>query len=166
MLLELKLHRTSLLIERKLNGYLHKAGIDVTDLAVLIAASEKPQSQIEIATALEIHPNLVTQACGRLQRIEYIERQHDPEDRRRFLVFLSPLGHSLVRETKAARAELARLIFYPLNEEEIEQFDSLLTKLLENPGEPFAVKMDDLRVKRKVRVAGKRDMPQTRMNTG
>lgn len=137
MLFDFKLHRASLLVERKLNGYLRKAGMNVVDLGVLIAASKKPQSQIEIASALDIHPNVVTQACARLERMKYIERQQDPEDRRRLLVFLSPLGHGLVRKTKAAMAELARLIFYPLNQEEIEQFDLLLTKILENPGEPY-----------------------------
>lgn len=129
MLLDLKIRRASLLVERRMNRYLRKADIDIVELGVLIAASEKLQSQVDIATALDIHPNSISQICGRLLRMEYIERRHDPEDRRRLLVSLTPLGHSLVKKTKQAVADLEGLIFYPLSDEQIEQLDALVTKL-------------------------------------
>jgi DNA-binding MarR family transcriptional regulator len=136
LLLHLKLRRFDIILARRLNRYLQvRTDLDRVELSVLVTASEEERSQIEIANLLEIHPNVMTQIVRRLVKLRYAERQKDRKDRRRLLLVPSPAGISLVKRIKRNSGQLLRVLLHPLSDEQIEQLEALVTKLVDGQAE-------------------------------
>ncbi|MCD5344971.1 MarR family transcriptional regulator [Agromyces sp. H3Y2-19a] len=67
-------------------------GINVVDLQALgfIARSGAPMTAGEVSQATELPTSTTTRVLDRLEKQGYIERSHDPADRRRVVVQLAP----------------------------------------------------------------------------
>ena len=101
------------------------------DFAVLAVLEESgPVSQAELGRRLGLDRNDVNGVVGRLQKAGHVEREVDPQDRRRNVVSLTPDGGQYLGElqtlTDAVQAELVSA----LDAEEVEQLRALLSKLL------------------------------------
>jgi DNA-binding MarR family transcriptional regulator len=90
----------------------------------------------DIARLVDLDPGAVTRLADRLQKKGYLRRASDPADRRSVILSLTRAGRKLVPDLAAAADENDRDFFGVLNEEERDQFQALLGKLLraaENP---------------------------------
>lgn len=86
-------------------------------------------SQQQLADALEIRPQSVSEAAALLEERGYILRESSPADRRITLLRLTDAGRAHAEALALERAEHARQFFAPLTEEEKATLLSLLTRL-------------------------------------
>lgn len=73
---------------------------------LVVLASGRPASQLEIAGALRVVPSLVVRLADHLERIGAIERARDPADRRRQVLSLTGHGRALLAQCAAATRSL------------------------------------------------------------
>ncbi len=77
----------------------------------------------------DVRKNTITSLLKGLEDRGLIERSTDPDDRRGFLIRITPAGRELVRSTAPARFEFMNQITSSLTDEERDQFLVLLGKL-------------------------------------
>jgi DNA-binding MarR family transcriptional regulator len=51
----------------------------------------------DAAYAIKVTPSNMTEIVNRLVRLEYVTRDTDPKDRRRYLIYATPAGRDLVK---------------------------------------------------------------------
>jgi DNA-binding MarR family transcriptional regulator len=84
-------------------------GLDGRDLAVLSAvASGDPLSQLEVAARLRVDRTSIGDLLDGLEDRGFVERRRSPEDRRRNVVVLTPLGKSTFAAAERIRLEVER----------------------------------------------------------
>jgi DNA-binding MarR family transcriptional regulator len=90
-------------------------GVNGRDLAVLsaIAASE-PLSQLEVAARLRVDRTSIGDLLDGLEERGLVERRRSPEDRRRNVVVLTPLGESTFEAAERIRREVESEFLAPL----------------------------------------------------
>jgi DNA-binding MarR family transcriptional regulator len=64
---------------------------------------EGPASVSDLAQALRVRPQSMAQTIGDLEAERMVERNPDPNDRRRALVSLTPAGQARIEEDRAVR---------------------------------------------------------------
>jgi MarR family transcriptional regulator, lower aerobic nicotinate degradation pathway regulator len=101
------------------------------EFAVLNHLSESgPLSQQELGQALRINPSNLVGLLDLLEGDGLLVRVRDPQDRRRHLVTLTPMGRRrLVRAWEAAEAAEVELLS-PLSDQERERLRSMLERLV------------------------------------
>jgi DNA-binding MarR family transcriptional regulator len=99
-----------------------QAGLQRTKLRMLLAIRRQPAAGSAtigvLAEALDIDRNAVVEIVDELVRQGFVTRQRDPQDRRRFLIALTPTGEQWIapviegelRELAAAGPELLRAL--------------------------------------------------------
>jgi MarR family transcriptional regulator, organic hydroperoxide resistance regulator len=97
------LYRSHIQVSAALRQAFQDAGHDLTpeQWAVLLGLWEDEglnQSQLGEKTFKDRHN--ITRILRQLDRRGYIEKLHDKKDKRAFRVYLSPAGHSLLKELK------------------------------------------------------------------
>ncbi|WP_344971746.1 MarR family transcriptional regulator [Streptosporangium fragile] len=93
-----------------------------------------------LAEWLDTHPATMTNRLDRLERAGYIERAHDPGDRRRLLVALTDAGRAVWEDRMAKGDQTERALLAPLDPGELELLDDLLRRLVlgaERDGPPL-----------------------------
>lgn len=68
------------------------------DVLALVARSSESISMIRIARALGVNPSSVSRSMKRLMEDGLVSRQTDPDDERRFLLAMLPLGRAVYDE--------------------------------------------------------------------
>ncbi len=97
---------------------------------ILEALSEKEgRSQKDLAEKLDIRPQSVSEAVGRMEEEGWILRRPDPGDGRGVLVFLTEKGARRREEVRREKEALAKRFFAVLNQSEKETLFSLLQKI-------------------------------------
>lgn len=71
------------------------------DVLSLVARSSKSISMIRIARTLDVNPSSVSRSMKRLMEDGLVSRQTDPDDERRFLLAMLPLGCKVYDEMDA-----------------------------------------------------------------
>jgi DNA-binding MarR family transcriptional regulator len=89
----------------------------------------------DIARLIDLDPGAVTRLADRLQKKGFLRRASDPADRRSVILSLTRTGRKLVPDLAAAADENDRAFFGVLDEEERDQFQTLLGKLLRSAEE-------------------------------
>lgn len=103
-----------------------------SDFAVLAALEEYgPLSQADICRRLGLDRNDVSGIVTRLQAGGYIDRQPDPDDRRRNLVTVNQAGMRYLEETQTKADKAQAELLSGLDMEERRQLHALLAKALE-----------------------------------
>jgi MarR family transcriptional regulator, organic hydroperoxide resistance regulator len=99
------------LVEHAWNGHLAQWDLNHAGLAVLHVLLGGPQTQRELAAAVQVEDQTMSRTLERLDRSGYVERRRDDADRRRVVVTLTPTG----RETclRASDIEVAEGYFAP-----------------------------------------------------
>ena len=103
-----------------------------SDFAVLAVLEEYgPVSQADLGRRLGIDRNDINAIVTRLQAAGYINRQADPEDRRRNLVTINLSGTCYLEQIEHNAAEVQDELLSALDANERRQLHELLAKALE-----------------------------------
>jgi DNA-binding MarR family transcriptional regulator len=102
-----------------------------------------PPEGIQVSALAElarVRKQTMAQAVEQLERLGYVERRPDPNDRRARLVFLTPRGHAVRPVSHAAGHRVEERWAELTSPEEIESLrltlQRLLTQLREQPDKP------------------------------
>lgn len=93
-----------------------------------------PCSQQTLAEELRIDRSVMVGLCEDLERGERIRRERNPDDRRAYLVSLTPQGRTALRTLERGASDYLDEILAPLDPTERAQLTVLLGKLLARPG--------------------------------
>lgn len=98
--------------------------------------------QKELAERLQIRPASLSELLDKMQKSGWIQRRGNEKDRRKINIFLTEDGKGISQQMIEARRDMASTVFGVLNEEEQEQLEMLLSKLIseleKNQGEEFS----------------------------
>lgn len=126
----IKLWRAAHLVEVLANADLADHNLTLSQFGVLEALFHiGPLSQRELARKILRSSGNLTLVIENLERDGLVTRQRDPEDRRVMVVTLTPLGEERVRGILPGHVRGIQEIFDVLEEDEIEQLESLTRKL-------------------------------------
>jgi MarR family transcriptional regulator, lower aerobic nicotinate degradation pathway regulator len=115
-----------------------RAGFSPYHYSVLALLEEGARStQAEIADALELDRGGLVKLLDVLEAKQMIERQRDPNDRRRHFVSLTPAGRTQLAAFRTIVAQLDADFLAPLDDEERVTLHNLLLQLAQPLGAPF-----------------------------
>ena len=125
-------YRMGRLLQHNLRAVLRDADVDVTPeqyflLYKLFREDGVPQSSLA-DRVLGDYPN-ITRLIDGLVKKQYVERQSDPSDRRRFLIFLTEQGRQIMRSMAPAIRSQRNRLFGAFSEEETTQFVDYIRRL-------------------------------------
>jgi DNA-binding MarR family transcriptional regulator len=92
-------------------------------------AESGPLTQIELATAMAIDRTAMVYLLDDLEQQALVQRVRSPQDRRAFLIHLTPGGRDAQRQAAAALQGAAETLLTPLDEAERRQLIDLLAKI-------------------------------------
>lgn len=88
-----------------------RLGVNATDHRCLDILDQRgPQTAGALAEALALSPSAVTTVLDRLQRLRYVRREANPQDRRQVVVALTPLLRRRARELYGDGSESGALL--------------------------------------------------------
>lgn len=102
-----------------------------------------PQSQQELADALNFDKSHLVARIDDLQRRGLVTRTQDPSDRRRNRIALTPAGQELVERLRPVAHESQRDFLQALSAAERETMIGLLRRVLDANDETHAAVLDD-----------------------
>lgn len=112
------------------------AGITVDQWIVLKQISENNgTSQVEIANSTVKDAPTTTRIIDQLTRKGLIAKQLDPEDRRRYMVFITEKGQALIRRLWPVVQDYRQIPVQNFSEEELDNLHRLLKKMYVNLGD-------------------------------
>jgi DNA-binding MarR family transcriptional regulator len=123
-------------VQRHMLERLHEHGFDDLDAAHLnVFQYPGPQGArpTELAARLRISKQALNYLLGQLERLEYLERQADPDDLRSKRVGLTPRGTAAIEVIRTAVGEVETAWAEQLGEKRFAQLRDLLVEL-DQPG--------------------------------
>ncbi|MER6139168.1 MarR family transcriptional regulator [Streptomyces sparsogenes] len=109
-------------------------GIDGRELAVLaVLDAHEELSQLEAAGKLGIDRTTMVALVDALEGKELVERRRSPQDRRKNIVRLTPIGRERLREAEVARQEMERRFLAPLSGSDATLLVRALRSLVGSP---------------------------------
>jgi MarR family transcriptional regulator, transcriptional regulator for hemolysin len=130
-----KIQRTARLLRLHLIKFLQDAGTDITpeQWFILFRLHENEgQSQGELADKdLQDHPN-ITRMLDMLEKRQLVIRTADPQDRRKFLIFLTEAGKNLMTQIFPLAIEERKKVLHDLTPQDINLLTDILTKIENN----------------------------------
>jgi len=129
------IERTARRMKQACQHYLNLAGIDITvDQWVLLQelSISDGQGQHELAQKTFKDPPTVTRIIDLLCKKGLTIRQSDPDDRRKFNIFLTPKGQSTIGEVLPVIRQFRLRAYQNLSYEEIDQLSDLLDRIFNN----------------------------------
>ena len=109
------------------------AAFDVTPVqfAILNALIDDPgEDQVTLSGRVAFDPATFGSVIGRLEAKGWVQRQADPLDKRRKLLWTTAEGEKVALQMKRAVSRAQRRIVGPLNADERAQLGELLSKLV------------------------------------
>ena len=91
-----------------------------------------PLTQIDLATTLSIDRTAMVYLLDELEERNLVERVRNPDDRRSFLIHLTPEGQELQARAAKALGGQAEKLLEPLDAAERRQLVDSLTKVVAN----------------------------------
>src|SRR5262245_25511462 len=129
-------------VQRHMLEQLHQHGFDDFDPAYLpVVRYPGPQAArpSELAARLQISKHALNSLLGELERLHYLERQPDPDDRRARRIALTKRGTAAARVIREAVTEIEATWAQQLGPKRFDQLRTLLhdlNQLLEPPPAP------------------------------
>jgi DNA-binding MarR family transcriptional regulator len=93
-------------------------------------------SQVELARATDTAPTLTGRLLQTLLERGLVRRTRSGEDRREYVLELSPSGQRMRRRVEEARAHFAARVVAVLDQRDLQDFDRIATKLFAAFGGP------------------------------
>ena len=107
-----------------------QAGFEVYDYGVLALLAEgERHTQATIADALAVDPSRLVALLDSLERRGLVVRQRDPNDRRRHVVSITPLGDDELSRLRVLARRVEEDYLAPLDAESRRTLHELLTRL-------------------------------------
>ncbi|MGJ6966539.1 MarR family winged helix-turn-helix transcriptional regulator [Streptosporangium sp. G11] len=132
------------LLKRNRDAWLTAGGLKTWEFEVLhhLVAAGPPYRATPslLAGWLDTHPATLTNRLDRLEQAGYVDRVHDPGDRRRLLVALTPAGRTVWQERMDQGDLSERALLGPLGPGDREVLDELLRRMVlavERDGPPL-----------------------------
>lgn len=111
----------------------HDAGITVDQWIVLKQISENNgTSQVEIANSTVKDAPTTTRIIDQLTNKNLISKQLDPEDRRRYMVFITEKGQALIKKMLPVVQEYRKIAIRDFSREDLNNLHQLLERMLRN----------------------------------
>lgn len=110
----------------------HMAGLNLTAVQGMVLNFLKQRDQItskELGERTRLDSATMTGILDRLEKLDLVERQSHPSDRRAIIICLTDTGHGLTRQTDLSGELANREFLRGLDEVEQVQLKSLLRKL-------------------------------------
>jgi DNA-binding MarR family transcriptional regulator len=85
---------------------------------------------VDIARGLHLSPPTISVGIRRLIKGGWLERRHDPEDRRARPVYLTRKGKAFIKDLRAHQTKMFRIFLSGLSTEEQDQLISLLEQAI------------------------------------
>jgi DNA-binding MarR family transcriptional regulator len=115
-------------------------GIKLKQLIALeILARNEGCLQQELGATLMVDPNNCVLLLNELDDQGYVERQRDPQDRRRHIVVITPAGVKALAKAEAKLEELEGEVLANLDAAEREQLGDLLARAMEGQDPSLAL---------------------------
>jgi DNA-binding MarR family transcriptional regulator len=109
-------------------------GIDGRELAVLAVLDAHAElSQLEAAGKLGIDRTTMVALVDALEDKELVERRRSPQDRRKNIVQLTPIGRERLHDAESARQEMERRFLAPLSSTDATRLVRTLQSLVGAP---------------------------------
>ncbi|WP_371779826.1 MarR family winged helix-turn-helix transcriptional regulator [Streptosporangium subroseum] len=131
-------------MKREKEAWLASGGLKPWEFEVLhhLVASGPPYRATPslLAEWLDTHPATMTNRLDRMEQAGYIARAHDPGDRRRLLVELTPEGRAMWEGRMGEGDRAERALLSPLDSGDRELLNDLLRRLVhgvEGDGPPL-----------------------------
>ncbi|CAN5166845.1 MarR family winged helix-turn-helix transcriptional regulator [soil metagenome] len=108
-ILQGKAYRT---LQNHLTGVLKPYGVSIPEWKILGKLYDNQKLKVvELANALDVDPPLITKLINRLESVNFVEREREPEDQRIVWVKQTEKGKKLIPELEiAVRKELGYLL--------------------------------------------------------
>lgn len=111
----------------------HNAGITVDQWVVLKQISENNgTSQVDIANSTVKDAPTTTRIIDQLTRKNLISKQLDPEDRRRYMVFITEKGQTLIKKMLPVVHEYRQIAIRDFSTGELNVLHQMLERMLHN----------------------------------
>jgi MarR family transcriptional regulator for hemolysin len=119
---------------RKLLGIKIKSlGINVTEKRVLFAIGRYTGlTQIKIANLLELEPQNLIRSLDKLEKLGWIQKCADPDDRRVKCLSLTPQGKKMISQIQTLSNSIKPQILEGFDEKKIQQVVKHLSDMREN----------------------------------
>jgi DNA-binding MarR family transcriptional regulator len=113
------------------NELLRPHGIVVRDVGLMsLLEAHGPSTQQSLAARLAVSPTMITQMVDEAESRGLVERRRNPEDRRSYLVTLTPAGADKLAAGRQAADQMAREIAAALGPDGDRELRALLRKLV------------------------------------
>lgn len=124
------LNRASQQCRDYFDGLVTPLGIRGRHFGVLaVVGEEKPLSQIEISERLGIDRNTMVLLLDDLETGGFVTRTRDPQDRRAYLIALTPTGRDVLAQGTQMAHRTNDEVLSPLSPDERAQLHALLSRL-------------------------------------
>ena len=110
--------------------------LETNVLIVLTAASEGHRQQGILARSLGINKNAMVTLVDKLELLRLIKRVRNPDNQRERFIECTLKGRNVVWEIKTHYPEIARWGLFPLSDPQIEQFGTVLARIIEGESLP------------------------------
>lgn len=129
-----KLSRVVRKVQRYYESNLSSFGITPVQFYVLSALWENDGVKFkDLARSLNMDGSTLTGILDRMERLDFVERRNDPEDRRSLLIFLKEKAKQIQLEVISLAEKLNQKIKEDFNETEFSAFERVLDKLSSEP---------------------------------
>ncbi len=101
-------------------------------ILMMILAERDSLTHSDIARELRISPAAATKVIKRLEKLHYLKRQPDPQDERVSRVYIEEEGRAIIDRIHQSFHELDQITFEDFSDEDLEEFQVLLTRIQTN----------------------------------
>ena len=124
------LARLGLSFKSKAIAQIEHEGFEAHHYSVLAMLGEGVrETQATIANALDLDPSRLVSILDSLEERGLVERQRDPQDRRRHVVRITPAGKQQLQRLRLITKKLEDEFFAPLDADDRAHFHDLLAQL-------------------------------------
>ena len=95
---------------------------------LMILAENRDFNQAQLAKKLEITPATLSVRLKKLEDSGYVQRIENPEDKRNYLLEVTPKGLENIIAIKTSFKEMSKEVFSCLDDQEIDQLSQLINK--------------------------------------
>jgi DNA-binding MarR family transcriptional regulator len=94
-----------------------------------VVAFEEGASQQQLGERLALEPSGIVPTIDELEQQDVLERRRDPDDRRRYQLYLTSAGQATLAKARQAAGEQAAELLGPLNDTELQSLHDMLSRI-------------------------------------